>query len=112
MAGVGLGHELGPQIGLQLHREYSGLHSNASRGNDVVYTNSDYFWSNLKSYQKRRPAIAGKYALCRLSSLSNQGKFDNVRLTAAPEPASWAMLIASFAMVGVAARRRKTAVAA
>ena len=31
---------------------------------------------------------------------------------AVPEPASWAMLIAGFGLVGVAARRRKIAVAA
>jgi hypothetical protein len=37
---------------------------------------------------------------------------DNIRvLTAVPEPATWAMLIAGFGMVGFAARRRKAAIA-
>jgi hypothetical protein len=31
---------------------------------------------------------------------------------AVPEPASWAMLIAGFGLVGAAARRRRTVVAA
>ncbi|TRW15091.1 PEPxxWA-CTERM sorting domain-containing protein [Glacieibacterium frigidum] len=37
---------------------------------------------------------------------------DGVSLTAVPEPATWALLIGGFAMVGVAARRRRTTVVA
>lgn len=38
------------------------------------------------------------------------GRFDNLVLSASvPEPASWAMLIAGFGLVGAAARRRRTA---
>lgn len=37
---------------------------------------------------------------------------DNVLVSQVPEPASWAMLITGFAMVGFAARRRRVAVAA
>ncbi len=36
----------------------------------------------------------------------------NFTLTAVPEPASWALMIAGFGLVGTAARRRRTAVAA
>jgi hypothetical protein len=32
---------------------------------------------------------------------------DRVYVAAVPEPASWAMLIAGFGLVGVSARRRK-----
>ena len=35
----------------------------------------------------------------------------NVTLTAVPEPASWALMIAGFGLVGVAARRRAAAAA-
>jgi hypothetical protein len=37
---------------------------------------------------------------------------DNVLVSQVPEPASWAMLIAGFGLVGAAARRRRTVVAA
>jgi hypothetical protein len=37
---------------------------------------------------------------------------DNVVVTQVPEPATWAMLIAGFGLVGTAMRRRRTAVAA
>jgi hypothetical protein len=37
---------------------------------------------------------------------------DNIRvLTAVPEPGTWAMLIAGFGLIGLAARRRRTAIA-
>ncbi len=37
---------------------------------------------------------------------------DNISVTAVPEPASWAMLITGFGMVGYGLRRRRTAVTA
>ncbi len=37
---------------------------------------------------------------------------DNVSVTAVPEPASWALMIAGFGMVGFAARRRRPAATA
>jgi hypothetical protein len=37
---------------------------------------------------------------------------DNISVTAVPEPATWAMLITGFGMVGYGLRRRRTAVAA
>lgn len=46
----------------------------------------------------------------------NSGKlafeFDNLSIAAVPEPATWAMLVLGFGMVGVVARRRLTAVRA
>jgi len=39
-------------------------------------------------------------------------EFDDIAANAVPEPASWAMLIMGFGLVGAAARRRKAAVAA
>ncbi len=48
--------------------------------------------------------------------VANNAGFDNITLGSArpgvPEPASWAMLIAGFGLVGAAARRRRVAVAA
>jgi hypothetical protein len=37
---------------------------------------------------------------------------DGVSLTAVPEPASWALMLAGFGLVGLAARRRTTTLAA
>jgi hypothetical protein len=44
-------------------------------------------------------------------SRADSGDFLRV-ITAVPEPASWAMLVGGFAMVGLAARRRKRTIAA
>lgn len=45
---------------------------------------------------------------------ASAGKFDGfqIALTAVPEPASWAMLIAGFGMTGAALRRRRTQIEA
>lgn len=42
----------------------------------------------------------------------NDFGIDDITLTAVPEPATWGLLIAGFGMVGVAARRRRTALVA
>lgn len=48
-----------------------------------------------------------------LSSATNANVgLSNIAFNAVPEPATWGLLIAGFAMVGVAARRRRTAFAA
>lgn len=46
------------------------------------------------------------------SSSSRAFEIDNVSVTAVPEPATWALLLVGFGMVGVAARRRASHVAA
>ncbi|MTV40968.1 PEPxxWA-CTERM sorting domain-containing protein [Duganella radicis] len=43
------------------------------------------------------PALGGKF------------EFDNINVTAVPEPETYAMLLAGLGLVGVAARRRKQA---
>lgn len=47
-----------------------------------------------------------------ISSNGPNAGLSNIAFNAVPEPATWGLLIAGFAMVGVAARRRRTAVAA
>jgi hypothetical protein len=44
-------------------------------------------------------------------STDSSFEFDNVATAAVPEPATWAMMIAGFGMVGFAMRRRQRAVA-
>jgi len=49
-----------------------------------------------------------------LSPFGSEGNYsiDDVSITAVPEPAAWAMMIAGFGLVGMAMRRRRTGVAA
>lgn len=51
----------------------------------------------------------GLLAGLRFSSTQNAFEFDNVNIQAVPEPATWAMMIAGFGLVGGALRRRSTA---
>jgi hypothetical protein len=48
----------------------------------------------------------------RFTSTGVAFEFDDIATTAVPEPATWAMLIAGFGLVGFAARRRRATVAA
>ncbi|HEV2568727.1 choice-of-anchor C family PEP-CTERM protein [Sphingomonas sp.] len=55
----------------------------------------------------------GSSALISFASDSSGGccfgpALDNVRIAAVPEPASWAMMIGGFALLGAAARRRRS----
>ena len=70
-------------------------------------------WS---SYSSTLSLAAGTYTL-RFAETDNQSFFqhgvDNVSvLTTVPEPASWALMIGGFAMVGAASRRARRAVTA
>lgn len=60
------------------------------------------------------PVTSGTFQLSFASpSADNIGPIlDNVVVSQVPEPASWALLIAGFAMVGAAARRRQAVVTA
>jgi hypothetical protein len=44
----------------------------------------------------------------RLTSTGIAFEFDDFAASAVPEPATWAMMIAGFGLVGVASRRRRT----
>jgi len=48
----------------------------------------------------------------RLRSSQNAFEIDNLSVAGVPEPASWAMMLAGFGMIGGALRRRSSAVAA
>ena len=48
----------------------------------------------------------------RLTSSQNAFEVDNLSVAGVPEPASWAMMLAGFGMIGGALRRRSSAVAA
>ncbi len=55
-----------------------------------------------------RTAVTG----LRFNSFGNAFEVDNIALAAVPEPATWAMMIGGFGLVGAAARRRvRTSVA-
>ena len=69
-------------------------------------------WSPFTASYTATLADNGSPITILLNSADPQGGWDMVSLTAVPEPATWAMLIVGFGMVGFAARRRKAAVAA
>ncbi len=50
-------------------------------------------------------------AFVKLATAPNDSKFQGVALAPVPEPTSWAMLVAGFGLVGLAARRRSVAAA-
>ena len=69
-------------------------------------------WSTYTATYTATAADAGGAITILLGPSGAQGDFDDVRLSddaaAVPEPASWALMIGGFAMVGTAARRRRT----
>ena len=58
------------------------------------------------------PRIAGLSVWIDKRGGSLGGDFDNFRITAVPQPETYAMLLAGLALVGIAARRRERATAA
>lgn len=69
-------------------------------------------WSTFTASYTATVADAGGAITLTLASPGGQGDFDNVTLadtTAVPEPASWALMIVGFGLVGGAVRRRSLA---
>ena len=69
-------------------------------------------WSPFTATYRATAADNNQPITILLNSVDPQGGWDMVSLSAVPEPATWAMLIVGFGMVGFAARRSKAAVAA
>ncbi len=74
-------------------------------------------WATYSASYTAGFADAGGAISVLLASDNGQGDFDNVRLSddaaaGVPEPASWALMIGGFGLVGAAARRRRGVVAA
>ncbi len=70
-------------------------------------------WSPFTASYTATAADAGQAITITLNSPGGQGDFDAVSLTTdVPEPATWAMLIVGFGMVGVSARRRNHSIKA
>jgi hypothetical protein len=72
-------------------------------------------WSTWTSTFTVGAADVGSSITIVLNGTGTQGNWDDVRLDGpvgsgtVPEPASWALMITGFAMIGAAARRRRTA---
>ncbi len=71
-------------------------------------------WATYSATYTVTAADAGAPITITLDTTGAQADFDDVRLDfiGVPEPASWALMIAGFGMIGAAARRRKPTVAA
>jgi hypothetical protein len=69
--------------------------------------------TDWNSYGAHFSAAAGQKLIFAAEGTSESlgGYVDNITLTAVPEPATWAMMIAGFGMAGMAIRRRRTALA-
>jgi hypothetical protein len=59
-----------------------------------------------------RPTGASAESFVQLAAAPTGAKFQGVALAPVPEPASWALFIVGFGVIGVVARRRRGAVAA
>lgn len=69
-------------------------------------------WSTYTASYTATLADVGGAISIELVSAGAQGGFDDITLSSAvPEPASWAMMLVGFGLVGYAARRRATATA-
>jgi len=98
---------------------YNRLTIESSAGSLVVVPGSNF--PNLANGNQVLPGTNGlftvsgssgeRFTSITLTSSSNSFEIDNLAVSAIPEPATWAMLIAGFGMVGFAARRRRTLVA-
>jgi len=64
-------------------------------------------WSTFTSTFTVGAADAGSAITIVLNGYGQQGNWDNVRLSVVPEPASWALMITGFGMIGATMRRRK-----
>ncbi len=87
--------------------------------NTLVFRNGN--GAAIATYTGSGPAFTGSYTFAAgtnirtvdFSSSSKAFEIDNVSVTApVPEPATWGLMLAGFGLVGFAARRRRTAVAA
>ena len=101
----------------------SGSFSGSTTGGSVITYTSDFlnftptidrdFAIGLTSITSSLSRATGK--ALRTFKANSTGSFSSdpaPLINAVPEPATWAMLVAGFGMVGVAARRRKSVVAA
>ena len=98
---------------------YNTLTVTSTKGTFVFVPGSSSF-PNLANGNQAQPGTNGLFTVrggqdgerflsMTLTSSSNSFEIDNLATAAIPEPATWAMLIAGFGLVGVAARRRKFA---
>lgn len=55
--------------------------------------------------------VAKNVSAMRLSSTSNAFEIDSIYVSAVPEPATWAMMITGFGLIGGAMRRRRSTIA-
>jgi hypothetical protein len=81
-------------------------------GSHVLVASGTYpspgFWSNYTACYTATALDAGAPITISLNSTSQQGDWDNVRLSSSvPEPSTWAMMLLGFAGVGLATYRRK-----
>jgi len=99
---------------------YNTLTINSRQGSFVVVpggnfpnqANGDQFLPNTNGLFTVTRTGSDRFTSITLTSNQNSFEIDNLAVSYVPEPATWAMLIAGFGLVGMAARRRRTIVSA
>lgn len=84
----------------------------ASGGGFTSWTNFNSTGGDFRSGLNTLTFVVTNFGQVRGNPSGLRVEFLSSDVTAVPEPQSWVMLIAGFGLVGVMARRRKTAVAA
>ncbi len=92
----------------------SGSVSTSTASGDTLVYSSDFLTFNTSEQDYAFGLTAINAALARASNKSSLNSFrasasGNFSATFVPEPASWALMLGGFGLIGMAARRRKTA---
>jgi hypothetical protein len=107
---AGITYILQVDLGLRKDAPNPGFADLIVNGNTILATGAPLTtgdWTPYTATYTATAADSGKSIEILLGSLSPQGDFDNVVLSAVPEVSTWCMLLIGFAGIGFAAYRRK-----
>jgi hypothetical protein len=77
--------------------------------NDLVFPSGNQILGDTNGVVSYRVTSGPRITSATFTSTGNSFEFDNISVAAVPEPATWAMMIGGFGLIGAVARRRKRA---